>query len=162
MSLTCEKDGHVWAAGKCCMCGTPRPGELSLEESIDNFAATANRIADQLIEEREINGRLMDALKMMYDKWENGTPCHEAVDSVIDEDSTSIGNCFNLSFAEEQTVLNLIIEKAEDSEDPCANCGKPYRAHLLHDGNKCAPGKPRGWFPRELAAATAFAKAVQP
>ena len=36
-----------------------------------------------------------------------------------------------------------------------ANCGKPYRAHLLHDGNKCAPGSVHGWFPKSIADAIA-------
>lgn len=50
---------------------------------------------------------LRDALGMMYDKWENGVSCYEDP-----EDYTGpIGNAFQLSLAEEQTVLNLIVMK---------------------------------------------------
>ena len=99
--------------------------------------------------------RRRDALAMLYDKWENGVPCYEATDGQIDEAGPSIGNSFKLSFAEEQEILNLIVDKPEPHEQACANCGKPYRAHLLHDGNKCAPGSVHGWFPKSIADAIA-------
>ena len=35
----------------------------------------------------------------------------------------------------------------------CANCGKTYGEHLLHDGNKCALGSVARWFPKKLADA---------
>ena len=104
------------------------------------------------------NSRLKKSLEMIYAKWENGTPCSEAIDGVIDEDGSHIGNAFNLSCAEEQEILNLIVDKAEDFEQACANCNKPYRAHLLHDGNKCSPNEKAAWFPAHLAAAIARAK----
>jgi hypothetical protein len=102
--------------------------------------------------ERE-RDRLREALSMLYDKWENGVPCHEAIDGQIDDDSTPIGNAVKLSFEEEQAILNLIVLKPVMGEEACANCGKPYRAHLLHDGNKCGPGTVTGWFPGKVAEA---------
>ena len=35
----------------------------------------------------------------------------------------------------------------------CANCGKPYGEHLIHDGNKCSYGSITGWFPKAIADA---------
>lgn len=97
----------------------------------------------------EVNRDLIAALTMMYDKWENGVQCFENPEDC----EGSIGNAFKLSFAEEQTVLNLIVAKAETFEESCANCDKPYRAHLLHDGNKCGPRSTSGWFPSSIAKA---------
>ena len=88
---------------------------------------------EQLVE------RLKMALGNFYDKWENGTPCQEADEDGIIEGGSSLGNAVKLSFAEEQEILNLIVDTPEPHERACANCGKPYRAHLLHDGNKCSP-----------------------
>jgi hypothetical protein len=92
--------------------------------------------------------QLREALTMMYDKWENGISCREADESGDCSDGPSIGNAFNLSLAEEQTVLNLIVDKPADFEQACANCGKPYRAHLLHDKNRCSPNGDAAWFPQ--------------
>jgi hypothetical protein len=97
--------------------------------------------------------RLTEALAMMYDKWENGTSCQEADEDGECIDGTYLGNAFKLSQAEEQEVLNLIVTTAESHEQACANCGKPYRAHLLHDHNKCSPNSDAGWFPSKLADA---------
>jgi hypothetical protein len=98
--------------------------------------------------------RLRDALVLIYDKWENGDPCFELSDGgTVDENGSSLGNAFKLSLEEEQEILNLIVDKAESFEQACANCGKPYRAHLLHDGTKCAPNSTSGWFPKQIADA---------
>ncbi len=103
-------------------------------------------------EESKLIDRLKVALANIYDKWENGTPCTEGDnDGHFDEGGVSLRNAFKLSFEEEQEILNLIVDKAEPYEQPCANCGKPYRAHLLHDGNKCSPGSANAWFPGGLA-----------
>ena len=40
-----------------------------------------------------------------------------------------------------------------DRPNTCANCGKTYGEHLLHDGNKCSLGSVMGWFPKTLADA---------
>lgn len=120
-------------------------------------ALAAERTQQKLRDENEALraqiGRLKAALGDIYDKWENGTPCHETVDGVIDEDSSSIGNAFKLSFEQECEILNLIVDKAEDFEQTCANCAKPYRAHLLHDRNKCHPDRESVWFPTSVANA---------
>jgi hypothetical protein len=93
--------------------------------------------------------RLRAALEMIYDRWEKGTTCYEDVEN----EAGCLGNAVKLSFEEEQEILNLIVDKAEEFEQACANCGKPYRAHLIHDGNKCHPGKDSGWFPKSVADA---------
>ena len=99
------------------------------------------------------------SLGLIYDRWENGTPCSEAgEDGQIEEGASSLGNAIKLSFAEEQEILNLIVDKAEDFEEACANCGKPYRAHLLHDKNKCGPGQDAAWFPKKIADAVVAAR----
>ena len=70
--------------------------------------------------------RLKASLELVYDRWDNGTPCFEAgEDGQIEEGERSLGNAIKLSFAEEQEILNLIVDKAEDFEEACANCGKP-------------------------------------
>ena len=103
--------------------------------------------------------RLKASLELVYDRWENGTPCFEAgEDGQIEEGERSLGNAIKLSFAEEQEILNLIVDKAEDFEEACANCGKPYRAHLLHDKNKCGPGQDAAWFPKIIADAVVAAR----
>ena len=103
--------------------------------------------------------RLKASLELVYDRWENGTPCFEAgEDGQIEEGERSLGNAIKLSFAEEQEILNLIVDKAEDFEEACANCGKPYRAHLLHDKNKCGPGQDAAWFPKIIADAVIAAR----
>ena len=103
--------------------------------------------------------RLKASLGLIYDRWENGTPCSEAgEDGQIEEGASSLGNAIKLSFAEEQEILNLIVDKAEDFEEACANCGKPYRAHLLHDKNKCGPGQDAAWFPKKIADAVVAAR----
>lgn len=52
----------------------------------------------------ELVDELMDALCMMYDKWENGIPCTDGGE----EDGCPLGNAFKLSEAEESRVLKLI------------------------------------------------------
>lgn len=49
-------------------------------------------------------GKLIDALGMMYDKWENGIPCYDDPEDC----SGSNGNAFKLSEEEEREVLSLI------------------------------------------------------
>lgn len=44
------------------------PTVPTLEESIDNFVATANRIADELIAERKRNDGLVVALQLIHAK----------------------------------------------------------------------------------------------
>lgn len=107
---------------------------------------------------RASHDRLKHCLELLYDKWENGVPCHEANEGQIDENSSFIGNAVKLSFGEEQEILTLIIDKAESHEAACANCGKPYRAHLLHDKNKCAPEGEAAWFPSSIAASISRAE----
>ena len=97
------------------------------------------------------NDRLRAALEMFYDRWENGTPCTEANEDGDCTDGSPIGNAVKLSFAEEQEILNLIVDKAEDGEQACANCGKPYRAHLLQDATRCSPEGDAKWFPQAIA-----------
>lgn len=38
-------------------------------------------------------------------------------------------------------------------DEDCEDCGKPYRAHLLHDKNKCHPNGDAAWFPGAIAKA---------
>lgn len=45
------------------------------------------------------------------------------------------------------------LDKLGSQPDVCANCGKVYSDHLLHDGNKCTLGSINGWFPKKLADA---------
>ena len=97
--------------------------------------------------------RLTKALSMFYGKWENGFPCTEADEEGDCSEGSFLGNACKLDTAEEQEILNLIVEKAEDFEESCANCGKPYRAHLLHDKNKCHPTSDAAWFPGAIAKA---------
>ena len=94
---------------------------------------------------------LKDVLGRFYDLYENGDPCNEV--SGDGEFGVSLGNAVKLPFDLEQEILNLIVDKAEPYEQECANCAKPYRAHLLHDGNKCRPGSVAGWFPKSVADA---------
>ena len=94
--------------------------------------------------------RLRKALRMLYGKWENGFPCTEADEEGDCSEGSFLGNAYKLDTAEEQEILNLIVEKAEDFEESCANCGKPYRAHLLHDKNKCPPNGDAAWFPGDI------------
>lgn len=105
---------------------------------------------------------LRTALGMMYDKWENGIACQEADEDGDCSDGTNIGNAFRLTLEEEQTVLNLIVEKAEEHEESCANCGKPYRAHLLHDRNRCSPWAESTFFPSSIANAVQRRAALIP
>ncbi len=58
--------------------------------------------------------RLRDALTKMYDKWENGTPCHEFCegDDSVENTGISVGNAFKLSTEEEDEILALIPESA--------------------------------------------------
>ncbi len=107
----------------------------------------------ELRELRQERNRLKDALTNLYDKWENGTPCQEASEGGELIDGTNLGNAVKLTFAEEQEILNLIVDKPEPYEQACANCGKPYRAHLLHNGNKCFPASVECWFPKSIADA---------
>lgn len=125
---------------------------LTVEEDVPLYRCEE---ADALFEKLEAeNHRLRSALTNFYDAWEKGTSCYEADgDGVIDEGGSSLGNAVKLSFAEEQEILNLIVDKAEPYEQACANCGKPYRAHLLHDGNKCNPDSTSAWFPGSIAVA---------
>ena len=60
----------------------------------------------------ELERDLLDALVMMYDRWENGTPCFEDVE----EHSGPLGNALRLSFEEENQVLSAI-ETAEAQRD---------------------------------------------
>lgn len=48
--------------------------------------------------------RLVAALEMMYDKWENGVSCYEDADTT----GACLGNAFRLNAEEEQEVLSLI------------------------------------------------------
>jgi hypothetical protein len=105
---------------------------------------------------------LKETLGNFYDKWENGIPCSEADEEGNCEDGGSIGNACRLTFEEEQQILNLIVDGPAEGEQACANCGKPYRAHLLHDGNKCSTGSATGWFPKPLADAIIAARSAAP
>jgi len=60
----------------------------------------------------------------------------------------------------EVRLIDAVLAKPAEHEQACANCGKPYRAHLLHDGNKCALGSLTGWFPKQVADAVNQARAV--
>ncbi len=105
-----------------------------------NLIERVSKAEQENVALRAERDRLKASLGLIYDRRENGTPCFEAgEDGQIEEGERSLGNAIKLSFAEEQEILNLIVDKAEDFEEACANCGKPYRAHLLHDENKCAP-----------------------
>jgi len=95
--------------------------------------------------------RLKDVLGRLYDLYESGEPCNEIGDD--GELGASLGNAVKMPFDLEHEILNLIVDKAHPHEQACANCGKPYRAHLLHDGNKCHPGEVGGWFPKSIATA---------
>lgn len=48
--------------------------------------------------------KLESALTMLYDKWENGTPCYEDVETC----DGPLGNAFQLTEAEENQCLALI------------------------------------------------------
>ena len=123
--------------------------QLANDPMMCNISPEVKECLQELIRLRKERGRLKAALADFYDKWEEGTTCYEDVE----EETGCLGNAVKLSFAEEQEILNLIVDKAEDFEQVCANCNKPYRAHLLHDGNKCSPGSVNGWFPKTLADA---------
>jgi len=49
-------------------------------------------------------GKLERALTLLYDKWENGTPCFENPE----DRNGPLGNAFRLSYEEENEVLELI------------------------------------------------------
>ena len=51
--------------------------------------------------------KLTAALEMIYDKWENGDPCFEDLETL----SGSLGNAFKLSYEEENQILELIGNK---------------------------------------------------
>jgi hypothetical protein len=54
--------------------------------------------------------RLEKALEMLYDKWENGESCHEVVDG--EADGAFMGNAFDLTKAEEDSILALLPKDA--------------------------------------------------
>jgi hypothetical protein len=116
---------------------------------LEDERGARNALEVELAAERAKVKRLKHALEDIYDKWEYGVTCYEDAE----EQTGCVGNAVKLTFAEEQEILNLIVDKAEDFEQACANCGKPYRAHLLHDHNKCGPSNEAVWFAKTIADA---------
>lgn len=47
---------------------------------------------------------LREALALLYDKWENGTPCFEDPE----DHAGSLGNAFKLEYEEENKILELL------------------------------------------------------
>lgn len=82
--------------GLLCMYCSQREAEM-IAEACNNYHALQQRAAQ--LEAREKG--LVELLCLMYDKWENGTPCYEDP-----EDYTgSLGNAFKLTDDEETRVL---------------------------------------------------------
>jgi hypothetical protein len=128
------------------------------------YADLLGRTADQntlILALKAQVSRLTEVLGNFYDLWENGTQVLEAEDDGTCIEGTNLGNAVKLSFEMEQSILNLIVLKCEEWEQPCANCQKPYRAHLLHDHNKCTASGDVSWFPGHIAAAIIAARAAK-
>jgi hypothetical protein len=69
-------------------------------------------IAAKLQQAESALERAREALRLMYDKWENGIACYEANEEGDCSDGASLGNAFKLSPVEEQGILNIIADAA--------------------------------------------------
>lgn len=71
-----------------------------IERANDEIQSTQERAARAEAE----RDRLIRALEMIYDKWENGDPCYGDAETLSDP----IGNAVELSYEEENEILALI------------------------------------------------------
>lgn len=81
---------------------------VQFKAALQELGASAAQIISDIRQPDPLQQRLVEALEMMYDKWENGTPCYDDPE----ECSGSFGNAFKLSEAEEREVLSLIPQYA--------------------------------------------------
>jgi hypothetical protein len=55
------------------------------------------------------NAALLDALTLMWERYEGGVTCHECdEEGNVQEDSSSIGNAVKLTYEEEEQILSLL------------------------------------------------------
>lgn len=71
---------------------------------LSSTGADVERICNSHASLLSHNARLVAALVMLYDKWENGTPCYQDADVNCD----SLGNAFKLTDEEETRVLEAL------------------------------------------------------
>lgn len=77
---------------------------LGLAKVVESLIADSDTETDRELLERLDKERLVDALEVMYDKYENGDPCFENPEEL----EGAMGNAVKLSFDEENEILALI------------------------------------------------------
>jgi hypothetical protein len=115
---TAEKDrdfaGEI--LGKICVYGTLVPGERPVDPPPH---AAIDAMLTQISRAENAEKKLADtveALEMIYDKYENGDPVTEGGEP----DGSAMGNCVSLSYEEEESILNLIPDSAIPEADKTA------------------------------------------
>jgi len=73
----------------------------SAAASCDDHEAAWEQLIDLACQRNE----LLEALELIYDKWENGTPCQEADEDGQCYEGSNCGNAFKLSEYEENSIL---------------------------------------------------------
>ena len=128
----CIGSEHDPANGKihgcCVVCGVYWPCSYTGTEPIDTLRAKVAELEQQsalhssekaIQAKREIDALRRErdeakaALKLIYEKWENGTPCFEDPD----ECEGPLGNAFKLSYEEENKILLSLNQALEGAKE---------------------------------------------
>jgi len=103
----CSRCGAFVFGGAGHLCPSQRASTELMSDVQNEILDNLRTIRDQTQQIAQLEAeraRLIRALEMIYDKWENGDPCFGDVETLSDP----LGNAVRLSYEEENEILALI------------------------------------------------------